>query len=170
MKNLGIVFNAGLELKCNFDHVKRKFYRAFNALYAKCSSSQFELTSVYLMQAFCIPILTYGIEAVILSNGTIKMLDSVIDNAVKKIFKVLKADSILAIRKSVGLHSIESIFYQSMCKFLMKFQVKPLAFAELLASTQLSYLKSVCNKFYLRFDGTLMCTLRDILRNVVMQL
>ena len=64
----------------------------------------------------------------ILWNGTIKTLDSVIDNAVKKIFKVLKAESIHAIRNSVGLHSIESIFYQSMCKFLLKFNAKPLTF------------------------------------------
>ena len=166
IKYLGVMFKSGMQLKCTFDHVKTAFYRAFNALYAKCGASQYELTSVFLMESYCIPILTYAIEATVLSNGVMKMLDSAVDNALRKIFKTQSAESISSIRRNLQLSGLESIFHRSLCKFLLKFMVSPLKFANILSDLQRKHLHHILVKYGLRFNGSLTCALYGIL-NVV---
>ena len=102
IRYLGVVFKAGFSLKCDFSQVKGFFYRAFNAIYSKCSNSDNELSAVFLLKSFCLPILSYALESLILNRGAFKLLQSVVDNAVRKIFKVLSTDSIREIRSNVG--------------------------------------------------------------------
>lgn len=166
IKYLGIVFMSGYVLKCNLESAKVAFYRAFNALYSKCSSSASELSSVFLMKSYCLPILTFSFEALILSRSTIKMLQSVVDNAVRKIFNVNCSGSIREIRLNVGLSDMESLYFNSLCKFLLKFNGKALSFASLLIGLQYNHLRVVHSTLGLRFSGLPAAACRDIMSAV----
>ena len=139
------------------------FYHAFNAPYSKCSSSTSELASIFLMKSYCMPILTFAFEALVLSRGTIKMLQSVVDNSVRRIFKVQCTGSVREIRLNVGLADIEFLYLNSWCKFLLKFNGKFLSFANILFCLQYKHMHHVHCSLGIRFCGLPTVALRDIL-------
>lgn len=125
---LGVVFARGKKLSGCFDHVKLPFYRAFNALYARSKVAHTEMISVFLLQSFCLPLLTYSLEATWPSKSCLAGLDNLLDNAVRKIFSVSDGQVVQEIRKNVKLHSVELLYHRSLCKFLMSFYTKPMYF------------------------------------------
>jgi len=60
---LGVFFNCGCTLKCNFDNAKSCFFRAFNALYSKVGRLASEEVVLSLIHTKCLPILLYATEA-----------------------------------------------------------------------------------------------------------
>ena len=47
------------------DHVKAKFYRKFNCIYAKSFAANSELTTIELLRTCCLPVLLYAIESLV---------------------------------------------------------------------------------------------------------
>ena len=94
------------------------------------------------------------------------MLDSVVNNALKKIFKVQSMESISIIRFHFGLLDMQSVFYRRFCKFLLKFLVRPLTFADILVNLQLKHVQLIHAKYGLRWSGTLKCALHDVLNMI----
>ena len=64
------------------------------------------MPAVFLMKAFCMLHLMYAMEAVLLSGNTLKMLDNVISNSIRKIFGVCNNAVVLDIRRAVELPDI----------------------------------------------------------------
>ena len=62
VKYLGVCFKAGKSLSCNFDNVKKKFYRAFNSIYSRSHTANSELATNELFKAYCLPVLLYAVE------------------------------------------------------------------------------------------------------------
>jgi len=46
LKYLGVCIKAHRTFVCNFDHVKAKFYRTFNCIYAKSFAGNSELITI----------------------------------------------------------------------------------------------------------------------------
>ena len=88
IKYLGTYIISARTFTCTYEHVKLKFYRAFNALYSRSHCFNSEMVSVELLKAYCIPLLLYDVEATALSRQVIQMMERCIDVAIKKIFKV----------------------------------------------------------------------------------
>ena len=42
------------KLKCDVNHLKVKFYRAFNSVYARSKAANSELVTVQLMKSYCL--------------------------------------------------------------------------------------------------------------------
>ena len=57
------------KFKCNFDKKKAKYYRAANAILGKLGKANNPCMTVHLMASITLPILTYSIEAISLSNA-----------------------------------------------------------------------------------------------------
>jgi len=74
VKYLGIHIVASKCFKCSVDHVKLKFYRVFNSIYAKSQRS--ETVTVELMKSYCIPFILYATEALCLPKGILNMLNN----------------------------------------------------------------------------------------------
>ena len=73
--DLGMTISAKQNFNVNFDKVKNTFYRSFNAIYSKSKFANSELISINLMKSFCVPVITYGIESLHLSNRDRLKLD-----------------------------------------------------------------------------------------------
>ena len=91
MKYLGVYLMAGRQFSCTYNKAKLSFYRAFNVLFSKSKFSNSELVSVYLLKAYCLPLLRYANEATIPSKRNVQIFDNLIDNAVRKIFNIRDA-------------------------------------------------------------------------------
>jgi len=57
LKYIGVCIKANRTFVCKFYHVKAKFYRTFNCIYAKSSAANSELTTIELLRSFCLPYL-----------------------------------------------------------------------------------------------------------------
>jgi len=61
LKYLGVCIKTNRTFVCNSDHVKAKFYRTFNCIYAKSFAANSELTTIVLLRSCCLPVLLYAI-------------------------------------------------------------------------------------------------------------
>ena len=63
VRYLGIFIKSGRKMVCSFEHIRLSIYRTFNAIYRRSKSSDSELVTVELIRSFCLPLITYGLEA-----------------------------------------------------------------------------------------------------------
>jgi len=77
-KPLGVYVTSAKRFKCLYDHIKLKFYRAFNALYYRSRCSNSELVTVELLESYCLLLLLYAVDACAPSKKIISMLTSVL--------------------------------------------------------------------------------------------
>jgi len=59
---LCVVANAAKSFKCSMEHIRMRFYRVFNSLYAKHGANS-DLVTVELMKSYCMPFILYATEA-----------------------------------------------------------------------------------------------------------
>jgi hypothetical protein len=85
---LGVKVCAGRKFRISTFHRRMKFFRAFNAIYAKTCGSGSELVTLRLTLSFCIPILFYGLEGVNLRKSLAASLEFCWARAMYKIFNV----------------------------------------------------------------------------------
>jgi hypothetical protein len=117
---LGIRLLSGLHFKCDFNYVRCKFFRSFNAVFSKSKTANSEAVSVFLMKSFCIPVLTYSLEALAPTRSAFTMLDSLVSSAIRKIFNVTKEEDIMFIRRMFDLHDLKSIIAIKICRFSLQ--------------------------------------------------
>jgi len=86
VKYFGVYLVAAKYFKCSMDHIRMKFYRAFNCIYARSHVANSELISVELFRSYSLPLILYATEALDLSKRVLSMLDKCINRAVAKIF------------------------------------------------------------------------------------
>ena len=82
---LGITISSSVKFSIDLKRSRSNFYRSFNSLYSKISKAS-ECVIISLINSFCVPIAMYGLEAIDLNNSELKGLDSVLYNALGKVF------------------------------------------------------------------------------------
>jgi len=118
VKYLGVVINAAKSFKCSMEHIRMRFYRVFNSIYAKTRGANSELVTVELMKSYCMPFILYATEALPLSNRTISMLDNCVSKATAKIFSLTNGDNIVSVRQLVNLPRLTEIIEKRKQKFM----------------------------------------------------
>lgn len=83
---LGVSFLASSVVKCNLQTVRQKFFRALNGLFGKIGSKSSTIVSLSLINTFCVPLLTYGIECFVVSKSMYNTLESAYSSAFAKLF------------------------------------------------------------------------------------
>lgn len=106
IKYLGVCLVSDKKLKCDVNHLKVKFYRAFNCIYARSKAANSELVAVQLLKSYCLPFILYASEAAPLSATNIRVLDNCINRAVYRIFGVNDGEDMVFLRNSLGLSSL----------------------------------------------------------------
>ena len=74
IKYLGIDLIAARVFKCSYDNAKRKFYRAFNAIFGKVGRTASEEVIIQLLKTKCLPVY-YGLEACPVNRDQVRSLD-----------------------------------------------------------------------------------------------
>lgn len=121
VRYLGIFIKCGRKMVCSFEHIRLKFYSTFNAIYRRSKSSDSELVTVELIRSFCLPLITYALEALNLRATDYLMLDNLLNNSLAKIFDVSYDKAVLHdIRYYLGMPSMKALCMSRHMKFLMK--------------------------------------------------
>jgi len=105
---------------CNFDHVKAKFYRTFNCIYAKSFAANSELTTMELLRSCCLPVLLYALESLVPRAGNINSLNNCINTGMAKIFCVSFGNCVDFIRQMTGLISLRILVAERRSRFFSK--------------------------------------------------
>lgn len=85
---LGVCILSGRSFKCNIQKVKCKFFRAVNGVLGKISNFSAPMVVLSLIATFCVPVLTYGLNALYLNKSSKHSLDRAFDSVFYKLFKV----------------------------------------------------------------------------------
>ena len=85
LKYFGICMKASKKFACDFDHVKAKFYRTFNCIYAKSFTGNSELITIELLRRCCLPVLLHAIESLLPRVCDINSLNNCINITEAKI-------------------------------------------------------------------------------------
>ena len=117
-KYLGVHIIAGKKFSCSLDEMRHKFYRMFNCIYARSSTSSSELVTVHLMRSYCLPILLYCSEVIPIYKADFRSLNRCIDSVIYKVFAVHEQANIALIRQYLGLDKFERVVEDRINKFL----------------------------------------------------
>jgi len=84
LKYLGLSFKAGKTLTVDFANLLRNFYGAANSI---CSHTKYasEITKLFLVESYCLPLISYGCEALKLNSYQIHQLNVRWNNAYRRI-------------------------------------------------------------------------------------
>jgi len=77
LKYLGISFDVTRKLKVPVALQRIKLFRTFNYIYSCDGASASPIVLCHLLTVFCLPVLLYGLEAVPISNTTLRTLQSI---------------------------------------------------------------------------------------------
>ena len=83
---LGVFIVSASVFKCNFQVVRQKFFRALNGIFGKIGTNSSIPVTLSLISAYCIPLLTYAIESVNVTQSVCNVLTNAHMAALFKIF------------------------------------------------------------------------------------
>lgn len=118
IRYLGVVIVAAKEFKCSYDHVKLRFFRAFNGIHYRSKASNSEPVTVELFKAFCLPFLLYAVEVTAPNKTNIRSLDNCINKCISKTFDMRETSTILEIRSMFQIEHVNSYINRRYSKFI----------------------------------------------------
>jgi hypothetical protein len=116
---LGITVKSSSKFRVEFKPNRAKFYRSFNSLYSKICKANEQLI-VSLMKTYCIPLVMFSIDAIVLNASELNSLDSLIYNAFAKIFKTFNRDILSSCMFYMNCKSLRFEYYNRRFNFLSK--------------------------------------------------
>ena len=117
-KYLGVTIISASKFRCNFQQTKSKFYRAANAILAKLGKIDNVTITLFLIARSALPILTYGIEALRLSNSELNSLNHPWHSCLCKIFRSFDNALITDVCKVLGYKSVVELYSVRVSSFL----------------------------------------------------
>ena len=124
-KYLGIFLLAGRKCKCKFEKLKSKFYRAANAIIAKLGNKDNIPVTLQLIFTNALPVLTYGIEALLLNKSELQSLNHPWIRCFEKIFHTFDKTVVKQCQLNNGLLSVIHYYGLKMASFVTKLPKSP---------------------------------------------
>jgi hypothetical protein len=117
IKYLGVVFTAGVTIKCDIDVITRKFYAASNCICGNTVGLD-ELLQLNLQQIFCLPVLQYATAALNLSSTQLRLLNACWNSVYRKVFKYQRWESVNNVIDGLGNLNFVHLWYLSVAKLI----------------------------------------------------
>ena len=114
---------AARVFKCSYDNAKRKFYRAFNAIFGKVGRTASEEVIIQLFKSKCLPVLYYGLEACPVNRDQVRSLDYVIHSCFRKIFATTDQSVVEQCMLYFECHHVQDTMGDRRRGFLYKFRM-----------------------------------------------
>ena len=124
------------KFKCNFDKKKAKYYRAANAILGKLGKANNPCVTVHLMASIALPILTYSIEAISLSNAQLGKVDHPWERTFMKLFSTFDNKVIKQCQ-----------FYTNVLPMYQYYVIRKISFLSNLPMTQNQVLQTLYDSF-----------------------
>ena len=117
---LGIVLMSGPKFGCCIAEKIRKFYRATNNI-LRIEGRSNDLLILQLIESHCIPVLTYGIETIVVANQDIRRQMRVAYNSVfRRIFNYRPWQSVRELQACLSRPTWEDLLAKRTEKFLKR--------------------------------------------------
>ena len=116
VKYLGVWLCSGKRLQCDINSTIRKFYAAANSIFSH-SGSISEMSELHLVESYCLPMLTYAVEALHLKNSQISKLNTCWNNAYRRIFRMNAWESVTDLQFFCGKSNLKTIIETRKRKF-----------------------------------------------------
>ena len=128
-KYLGLTLQSHNFFNCVIDERIRSFYRCLNAI-LRIEGRSNELVMLRLLEAHCLPILTYAIEVVHVADPDIRRKFRVAYNAIfRKIFYYRYTESVRELQQFLSRPTWEELVERRQAKFRKKLDIHPIACA-----------------------------------------
>jgi len=116
-KYLGVNFIANHKLAVDINYIKRTFFVSCNCILGNTRSLD-DIIKLNLIESYCLPILTYVIAALKLSNQQISELNSSWNSVYRRIFGFNKWESVRSFINGIGRLDFEHLRMFLSLKFL----------------------------------------------------
>jgi hypothetical protein len=103
IRYLGVYILSGNSFKCNMQLARQKFFRALNGIFAKIGTKASPNVILSLVDAYCLPVLLYGIEAMTVNSKLSNCLDNAFRNVFAKIFFTYDKSTIMNCQYYCGI-------------------------------------------------------------------
>jgi len=116
IKYLGMVLMSGANFQVDCTYIKRKFYVACNSVLAGCKYAD-EFVKLSLVKSKCLPLLTYFLGALVLTQSKVRDLGVCWNDCFRKIFKYNRWESVSELQQCCGEPSFQCIYDKSRMNF-----------------------------------------------------
>ena len=117
---LGVTLKSGKLFSCSVLEKVRKFYRSANSI-LRIDGRSDDLTMLHLLETHCVPILTYGIEMIFVSDRAERRKLRVAYNSIfRKIFAYRWNESVSELQSVLGRPTWEQLVERRRSNFLRK--------------------------------------------------
>ena len=124
-KYLGVILKSGVKFDCCVKETVRKFYRALNAI-IRIEGRSDDMVMLRLLEAHCVPILSYAIEVLHVSDRHDKRQLRVAYNAVyRKMFGYSYRESVTLLQHTLGRPTWEELIEKRKTNFLTRLRQCP---------------------------------------------
>jgi exonuclease III len=120
IKYLGLLLLSGRSVIVDDALIKRKFYASCNAILSN-SVGQSELTRLFLMETYCLPILTYCTMAINVSQKALQSFNVCWNMMYRRVFNFNKWESVSLFIAGIGRLNFIHIYQWLQFKMLKKF-------------------------------------------------
>jgi len=117
---LGVYFVSGHSFKCSFDHSKKQYFKAFNAIFSKVGRFASEEVVISLLRAKCVPVLLYGVEACPVLARDKQSLGFTVTRSFMKLFRTGSANVVTDCQKQFKFLPVNYLIDIRTTKFLEK--------------------------------------------------
>jgi len=114
---------AARVFKCSYDNAKRKFYRAFNAIFRKVGRTASEEVIIQLLKTKYLTVLYYGLEACPVNKDQVRSLDYAVHSCFRKIFATTDQSVIEQCMIFFECHHVQDTISERRGKFLHRFRM-----------------------------------------------
>ena len=120
---LGITLQAGTKFGCCITEKIRKFYRASNNI-LRIEGWSSDILILRLIESHCIPILTYGIEVIVVADpNTHRQLRVAYNSVFRRIFNYRSWQSVRELQACLGRPTWEELVEKRTQKFLHRIHI-----------------------------------------------
>ena len=109
VKYFGVWLCSGKRLQSDINSIIRKFYAAANSNFSH-SGSISQMSKLHLVESYCLPMLTYTVEALYLKNSQISKLNTCWNNAYRRIVRINAWESVTDLQCFCGKSNLKIIY------------------------------------------------------------
>jgi hypothetical protein len=147
-KYLGLVIKSGKFFCCDRSHNKSKFYRSANAILGKICQIGDKMVAMHLLSSISVPVLTYGIDALSLSNSDVRSLEHSWEKSLFKVFGTFNMQIVHNCQFFGGLLPLGHIYFLRKTKFLLSLrQMKNKLISFVYSKTGSAELQEIAHKY-----------------------
>ena len=144
---LGVELVGGRSLRCSFDNLKSRFFRAFNAIYGKVGRFASDPVLLSLIRTKCMPVLLYAVEACPLLSRQMHSLEFSLTRIFMRIFHTSSTLTVKQCQVNFNFLPIAEQIELRTARFLQKFLASQNILCSLFARNAAVQLNVIFSKY-----------------------